>query len=294
FKIAGGANVDDYHWTETLMSRTRGGHGKFLMKGLSLHYYSRGDNWPPRLAATGFAEAEWFNILSDARYMEELLQRHSTIMDQYDPEKEVGLIVDEWGTWYTVEPGTNPGFLYQQNTMRDALVAALHFDIFHRYCDRVQMTNIAQTVNVLQAMILTEEGGDRMILTPTYHVFDMYKVHQDATLLPLTLASDEYTYGDSAIPAISATASRDSAGRVHISLSNSDPHTDHTVVCSLRGIKANIIAGRILTAVTMDAHNTFDEPDRVQPVDFNGASLDGDQLTIQMPAKSVVTLAIGA
>ena len=178
--------------------------------------------------------------------------------------------------------------------MRDALVAALHFDIFHRYCDRVQMTNIAQTVNVLQAMILTEEGGDRMILTPTYHVFDMYKVHQDATLLPLTLASDEYTYGDSAIPAISATASRDSAGRVHISLSNSDPHTDHTVVCSLRGIKANIIAGRILTAVTMDAHNTFDEPDRVQPVDFNGASLDGDQLTIQMPAKSVVTLAIGA
>jgi alpha-N-arabinofuranosidase len=215
-------------------------------------------------------------------------------MDQYDPEKEVGLIVDEWGTWYTVEPGTNPGFLYQQNTMRDALVAALHFDIFHHHCDRVHMTNIAQTVNVLQAMILTEEGGDRMILTPTYHVFEMYKVHQDATLLPLTLTSDEYTYGDTTIPAISATASRDSAGRVHVSLSNSDPHTAHTVTCSLRGIKGSTITGRILTTDEMDAHNTFDEPNQVQPTSFNGANLDGNQLTIQLPAKSVVTQAVGA
>ena len=294
FKIAGGANSFDYNWTEVLMANTRGGHGKFLMDGLSLHYYSLGDGWPPSLPATGFAEAEWINILRDAHQMDELLQRHTTIMDQYDPEKEVGLIVDEWGTWYTVEPGTNPGFLYQQNTMRDALVAALHFDIFHRYCNRVQMTNIAQTVNVLQAMILTEDGGDRMILTPTYHVFELYKVHQDATLLPLALTSDAYTYGDTAIPAISATASRDSAGRVHVSLSNSDPHTDHTVTCTLRGINVGRMSGRILTAVNMDTHNTFDEPGRVQPALFNGASLDGDQLTIQMPAKSVVTLAIGA
>ena len=243
FKIAGGASDSNYHWTETLMSRTQERNGRFLMNGLSLHYYSLGGSWPPRLAATGFAEEDWFVILRDARHMDELLQRHTTIMDQYDPEKEVGLIVDEWGTWYTVEPGTNPGFLYQQNTMRDALVAALHFDIFHRYCDRVQMTNIAQTVNVLQAMILTEQGGDRLILTPTYHVFEMYKVHQDATLLPLTLTSDEYTFGDTTIPAISATASRDSAGRVHLSLSNADPNTDHTVTCTLRGIEASACRG---------------------------------------------------
>jgi alpha-N-arabinofuranosidase len=294
FKIAGGANSFDYNWTEVLMANTQGGHSKFLMDGLSLHYYSLGGSWPPSLAATGFAEADWFNILRDARRMDELLQRHSTIMDLYDPEKEVGLIVDEWGTWYTVEPDTNPGFLYQQNTMRDALVAALHFDIFHRYCDRVQMANIAQTVNVLQAMILTEEGGDRIVLTPTYHVFEMYKVHQDATLLPLTLTSDEYVNGDNAIPAISATASRDSAGQIHISLSNSDPQTDHTVACSLRGMKVGTITGRILTGTEMDAHNTFDEPNLVQPVDFDGASLDGNQLTIQLPAKSVVTLAIRA
>jgi len=294
FKIAGGANSFDYNWTEVLMANTRGGHGKFLMDGLSLHYYSRGDTWPPRLAATGFAEEEWFNILHDARRMDELLQRHSTIMDQYDPEKDVGLIVDEWGTWYAVEPGTNPGFLFQQNTMRDALVAAIHFDIFNSHCDRVQMANIAQTVNVLQAMILTEEGGDRMVLTPTYHVFEMYKVHQDATLLPLTLESKDYACGDAAMPAISATASRDSAGKIHISLSNADPNTDHIVTCTLRGIKVSQVNGRILTAAATDAHNTFDEPDLVQPTSFNGASLAGDRLTIQMPAKSVVTLAFGA
>ncbi len=294
FKIAGGANSFDYNWTEVLMANTRGGHGRFLMDGLSLHYYSLGGEWPPRLAATGFAEDEWFAILRDARRMDELLQRHSTIMDKHDPDKEVGLIVDEWGTWYAVEPGTNPGFLYQQNTMRDALVVALHFDIFHRYCDRVHMANIAQTVNVLQAMILTEDGSERMILTPTYHVFEMYKVHQDATLLPLNLESDNYAYGDETIPALSATASRDSNGQVHISLSNVHPHMDQTVTCRLRGIKANNVNGRILTADNMDAHNTFDEPEELKPVPFNGASLDGDRLTIQVPAKSVITLAIGA
>ena len=214
FKIAGGANSFDYKWTETLMANTKGGHGRFLMHGLSLHYYTLGGEWPPHLPATGFGEAEWFAILRDAHRMDELLQRHATIMDRYDPDKEVGLIVDEWGTWYTAEPGSHPGFLYQQNSLRDALVAAIHFDIFHRHCDRVHMANIAQTVNVLQAMILTEEGSDRMVLTPTYHVFDMYKVHQNATLLPLTLESDNYAYGDATLPAISATASRDGNGRI--------------------------------------------------------------------------------
>jgi alpha-N-arabinofuranosidase len=276
------------------MARTESRRGKFLLDGLSLHYYTRGAQWgTPNIAATGFPEAEWFKVLQAALYMDELIQRHSTIMDRYDPAKEVALIVDEWGTWYAVEPDTNPGFLYQQNSMRDALVAALHFDIFHRHCERVQMANIAQTINVLQAMILTEEGGDRMVLTPTYHVFEMYKVHQDATLLPLNLESDEYTYGDATMPAISATASRDSNGRVHISLSNVDPNAGHTITCSLRGINATAITGRILTADAIDAHNTFDEPEAVQPVAFNGASLDEEQLTIQMPAKSVVTLTIG-
>ncbi|MCB0037181.1 MAG: alpha-N-arabinofuranosidase, partial [Anaerolineales bacterium] len=292
YKIAGGASVDDYHWTETLMSRTRGGNGRFLMNAISLHHYTLGNSWPPSLPATGFEEESWFKILRDAHHMDHLIERHTTIMDRYDPDKEVALIVDEWGNWLTVEPDTNPGFLYQQSSLRDALVAAIHFDIFHRYCDRVHMANIAQTVNVLQAMILTEENGDRMLLTPTYHIFEMYKVHQDGTLLPLTLASTDYTHGNETIPAISATASRNGDGVVYISLSNADPNEAHTITCTLCGLEASRVSGRMLTAERLDAHNTFDEPEAVRPVPFNGASLNGDQLTIQMPAKSVVTLTI--
>lgn len=293
YKIACGPNVDDYHWTATLMERTQGRRGSSLMHGLSLHYYTRGAEWgTPNIAATGFPEAEWFKVLHAAVYMDELIQRHSIIMDQYDPAKKVGLIVDEWGTWYAVEPDTNPGFLYQQNTLRDALVAALHFDTFHRHSSRVRMANIAQTVNVLQAMILTEEGGEKMVLTPTYHVFEMYKVHQDATLLPLTLKSDEYTNGDAAMSAISATASRDSDGRVHISMSNVDPNADHTITCTLHGINGGAVTGRILTADAKDSHNTFEEPDAVQPASFNSTHLEGNLLTIEMPAKSIVTLEI--
>ena len=292
YKIACGPSGDDYEWTDVMMARTRGRNGKFAMNGLALHYYTRADKDGQTYAATGFAEDEWFTILQKTLYMEELIQRHSTIMDHYDPAKEVALIVDEWGTWYAVEPGTNPGFLYQQNSLRDALVAALNFDIFHRHCERVKMANIAQTVNVLQALILTEEDSDRLLLTPTYHVFEMYKVHQDATRLPLALQSDDYAYGEAAMPAISATASRDNTGRIHLSLSNADPHTSHTVTCTLRGFAGGAVTGRVLTAAALDAHNTFSEPDRVRPTTFDGATLEADQLTIQMPAKSVVTLQI--
>lgn len=296
YKIACGPPGGNYEWTEVLMERTRDMSGRnFLMHGLSLHHYTRGADWGTlNIPATGFDEAEWIKVLQAALEMGEFIQGHSTIMDKYDPAKKVALIVDEWGTWYAVEPDTNPGFLYQQNSMRDALVAALHFDIFHHHCDRVQMANIAQTVNVLQALILTEEGSDRIILTPTYHVFEMYKVHQDATLLPLNLESEAYTYGEATMPAISATASRDNSGRVHISLSNVNPHAPITVTCTLRGIAANTVNGRILTGDTMDAHNTFDNPEVVKPVTFNGASLDGEQLTIHLPAKSVVTLTVEA
>lgn len=293
YKIACGANSVDYHWTDVLMARTKLAEDRFLMDGLSLHYYTFGDAWEkPRIAATGFDEREWFNILRDAHFVDELLHRHTTIMDRHDPAKKVGLIFDEWGTWYAVETGTNPGFLYQQNTLRDALVAAIHFDIFHRYCDRVRMANIAQTVNVLQAMVLTDEDSDRLLLTPTYHVFEMYKVHHDATLLPLDLSSDDYAFGDERIPAISATASRDASGRVHISLSNSDPAVAHTVSGALHGMTVGEIDGRILTADSIDAHNTFDAPEQVRPMPFNAYRMAGEQLTIEMPAKSIVTLTI--
>ncbi|WP_127486933.1 alpha-N-arabinofuranosidase [Paenibacillus ehimensis] len=288
YKIAGGANVDDYNWTEVLMKNAGG-----LMDGLSLHYYTiPGDFWLGKGSALDFSEEEWFVTMKKALHIDELITRHSTIMDKYDPDKRVGLIIDEWGTWLDVEPGTNPGFLYQQNTIRDALVAGLHFNIFHRHADRVQMANIAQTVNVLQAMILTE--GEQMILTPTYHVFHMFKVHQDAQLLAVEASAGHYDFQGETLPQVTVSASKNAEGKVHISLVNIDPKQEAQLSIELRGIPADKtqVAGTILTAESMNAHNTFKQPDAVTAVPFT-AAVEGNRLSMKLPAMSVVTLAVG-
>ncbi len=286
FRIACGANTDDYRWTEVLM-REAGRN----MDGLSLHYYTTLQGWPPVGSATVFDEAAWHLTLSKALHMETLIRRHATIMDQHDPAKRVGMIVDEWGTWFAVEPGTNPGFLYQQNTLRDALVAALHFHLFQRHADRVAMANIAQFVNVLQAMILTD--GSRMLRTPSYWVFEMMKVHQGGTVLPVDFQeSPAYTLGDGSIPAVSASATRHPAsGAVHLSLANTHPREAAGFACQLGGLPVVSVTGRILTASAMTAHNTFDAPDTVQPASFSGARLAaGDRLEVTLPPMSVVVL----
>jgi alpha-N-arabinofuranosidase len=284
YKIACGPNEADYEWTETLM---KNGFSFFkdhhLMKGLSLHYYT---NF--RESATEFDESEWFTVLEKTLVMDELITKHSAIMDKYDPEKKVALIVDEWGTWYNAEPDTNPRFLTQQTSLRHALVAALNFHIFHEHNDRVRMTNIAQTINVLQAMILTED--EKMVLTPTYHVFEMFKVHQDATRISLNLKTDEYRFGESSIPQVSASASRDGEGKIHLTLSNANPNISAEVSCDVQGLVAGSVAGRVLTADKMTAHNTFQIPDQVRPLAFEGAELRGSDLAITMPAMSVVLL----
>jgi alpha-N-arabinofuranosidase len=261
------------------------------MAGLALHYYTRVGK--PRLSnsATEFGEGEWFWILKHALFIEELVKRHATIMDRYDPEGRVALVVDEWGTWYDVEPGTNPGFLYQQNTLRDALVAGVTLNVFNRHCDRVQMANIAQTVNVLQAMVLTHE--DRMVLTPTYHVYEMYKHHQGGTLLPIDLRSETYDFsaGEAgSIPAISASASRDQDGRIHLSLCNLAPNREAEITCTVRGDEVTAATGRVLTAGAMHAHNTFERPDAVRPAPFEGARLAAGALLAVLPPKSVVMI----
>lgn len=282
YKVACGPNVDDYHWTEVLMKNTKRGD-RHLLHGLALHYYT---NY--RQSATEFNEDDWFIVLKKALFMDELLTQHGAIMDQYDPDKRVQLIVDEWGTWYSVEPGTNPGFLYQQNSLRDALVAALHFHIFHNHNERVHMANIAQTVNVLQSMILTQD--EKMLLTPTYHVFDMYKVHQDATQVDVNIQTGNYTHNGDSIPQVSASASRDSEGRVHLSLCNTNPNSGIDVTCSVRGLSPSKVSGQVLTADSITAHNTFDEPEQIQPTAFNGAKINGSELTIALPSKSIVVL----
>jgi alpha-N-arabinofuranosidase len=286
FRIACGPNEDDYTWTDTVMSIAGA-----RMNGLSLHYYTvPSGNWTKKGSSTEFDEAAWFSTLRRALRMDELIARHSAIMDKYDPDKKVGLIVDEWGNWYDVEPGTNPGFLYQQNTLRDAISAALNFHIFQRHADRVAMANIAQMANVLQSVVLTD--GPRMVLTPTYHVFDMFKVHQGATSLPIDLTTPGYGFGGGTIPAVSASASRDGLGKIHLSLVNADPHRAARVACRLDGFALRSVTGRVLTASTMQAHNSFDRPSAVAPSGFSDFTSAGGRLTVDLPSKSVVVLEI--
>lgn len=290
YKIACGPRNDDYHWTRVLMERGRNLRGSFTMDGLSLHYYT--PDGPLRLehSATQFDEHQWIDILQTATRMDELIANHSAIMDQFDPERSVGLVVDEWGTWFAVEPGTNPRFLYQQNSMRDALVAALTLNIFNHHCARVSMANIAQTVNVLQALILTEPGGERMLLTPTYHVFDLYQVHQDATLVPLELRCEPYSFGDHSMPLLSASASRTTAGVVHLSLCNVNPQRPAEVECEVRGMQLGSVRGHVLAAEHMTAHNTFEAPNTVRPVELDAVTTHNGQVTTTLPPHSVALL----
>lgn len=286
FKIACGANSGDYNWTEVLMRQA----GRY-MDGLSLHYYTvPTGNWKDKGSATEFDERDWFETLKRTLHMEELIRRHDTIMTRYDPDKRVALIVDEWGTWYNVEPGTNPGFLYQQNTLRDALVAGIHLNVFHQHCDRVRMANIAQLVNVLQSVILTE-GAD-MLLTPTYHVMNMYKVHQDAQLVTAEVSSPNYEMDGQAIPQLHVSASTDAENRLHVSLCNLHHADSLELVCDIRGKAVADVSGTLLTASALQAHNTFEQPEAVKPVPFEGYRVEDGLLTVRLPAKSVAVLAV--
>lgn len=285
YKIASGASDYDFNWSEVLMSQV----GR-QMNGLSLHYYTVKGWRGSKGSATQFTEEEYMFILDKCLGIEPVLQKHIAIMDKYDPEKKIGLMVDEWGTWYDVEPGTNPGFLYQQNTLRDAFVAALTLNIFHKYADRIHMANIAQIVNVLQSLILTD--NEKMVLTPTYHVFDLYQVHKEATFIPFEIQTDQYVLGDKKVPAVSATASRSANGAINISLVNVDPTKSRTITCQVPNAKGKKTSGRLLTSDKVQDHNTFDNPNKVQLKDFAQYKWKGDQVTVELPAKSIITLTI--
>ena len=187
-------------------------------------------------------------------------------------------------------PAPTAGFLYQQNTLRDALVAGLTLNIFNHHCDRVAMANIAQTVNVLQALVLAD--GDSLVLTPTYHVYEMYKVHHGATLLPAAIDYAPYQRGAESMPAVSLSASRDGAGKIHLSLCNLHPGQDLELACELRGMEPKSATGRVLTAEAMNAHNTSGQPAAVAPVAFDDLTLAGNNLRLKLPAKSVLVIEI--
>ena len=285
-KIACGPNTDDYEWMDVLMK-----NAARFMDSITLHYYTiPGPSWSEKGAATGFSDAEWNAALKKALFMDELIEKHSVIMDRYDPSKRIGLLVDEWGTWYDVEPGTNPGFLYQQNTIRDALVAGVTLHIFHNHCDRVRMANIAQLANVLQSVVLTE--GDKMVLTPTYHVFTMFNVHQDAELLATYASVARLSTEQGELPQVSVSASRAADGRIHVSICNLDPREGADVRLELRGWTDAAVraSGTTLTSDRIDGHNTFEQPDRVAPAPFAAYTVEGHTLAANVAPMSVTVL----
>lgn len=283
YRIASGASGSDYHWTEVLMKELPA----TMFDALGLHHYSVID-WGKKSAATNFTEQEYFITMKRALLMEELVTKHSEIMDKYDPLKKKALAVDEWGGWYDVEPGTNGAFLYQQNTMRDAMIAGSSLNIFNNHCDRVKMANLAQIINVLQAVILTKE--EKMILTPTYYVMEMYNVHQDAVMLPLAVTSNDYIFGKDTLKAVNASASKDKNGVTHISLVNIDASKAQDVSIDISGAMYKNVTGRVLTSDKLQNYNSFENPDKIKPVSFSGASINGIKLSVKLPPFSVVVL----
>lgn len=291
YKIACGANEDNYKWTETIMQDNVAMGRSF--QGLSLHYYTRShiEEWNYKGDAINFDENEWFSTVKNSLFMEELIQKHGAIMDKYDPQKKIGLIVDEWGNWHDRHPGSRPGFLYQQNTMRDAMVAGITLDIFNNNCDRVHMANIAQAVNVLQSMVLTQ--GEQLVKTPTFYVFKMYKVHQDAMLIPHKIESSVYTLGDKSVEAIHTSCSKDKDGNIHITLTNLNPNEAIEINCTFETInKLKVLKSEVITSAKMNSYNDFGKAEEINIRDLKAVKAKGNSVSLTIPSKSVVMVAL--
>nr|WP_240504600.1 alpha-L-arabinofuranosidase C-terminal domain-containing protein [Tsuneonella mangrovi] len=284
-KVASGANADDTNWTDVMMKMAGNS-----FDAIGVHYYTIPYDWGHKGSAIGFDEDQWARTLAKTERVDKIISDHSAIMDKYDPNKRVALLLDEWGTWYDQDPGTHPGFLRQQNSLRDALVASLNFDIFAKHTARLRGANIAQMVNVLQAMMFTD--GAKMVRTPTYYVFDMYKGYQDGVVYPVEIQTRTYSKNEWSLNDVSASAVKGTDGVLRVGLTNVDPNKSEPVSITLEGVSGRSVSGRILTASKIDAHNTFDNPDAVVPAPFNGARIKGEKLTLTLPPKSIVMLEI--
>ena len=287
-KIAVGPGSADTAWTESIMKAWQNHEWSWDINGLSLHSYTV-VRWPPAFASVGFGETEYSQILKSTLEMEGLVSKQSAVMDKYDPQKKVALVVDEWGAWYAPLPGTNPGFLVQQTSMRDAILAALNLNIFARHADRVRMANIAQMVNVLQAMIMTDK--EKMVLTPTYHVFRMYVPFQDAISIPISFDGGAYRHGDITLPRVDAIAAKDAAGRVWLAFTNLDPNQPADTEVTLAGVNAKSATGETLTAPKVDSVNTFASLAAVVPKAIS-AKLLNSRLVLTLAPKSVTVVSV--
>jgi len=284
----GGPEPRFIEWTESVMKAWQNHQWSWDMNGLSMHNYTV-VRWPPSFASVGFSETEYSQILKSTLDMEGLISKHSAIMDQYDPQKKIALVVDEWGSWYAQLPGTNPGFLVQQNSLRDAILAALNLNIFARHADRVRMANIAQMINVLQAMIMTDK--EKMVLTPTYYVYKMYVPFQDATLVPVVFNAGAYMHGDISLPRVDAIAAKDTTGKLWLEITNLDPKQSIEIEATLAGSTGKSAVGQTLTAPKVDSVNTFEAPNTVVPNRVS-TSVQGGKLTLKLEPKSVTVISV--
>ncbi|MFT3997884.1 MAG: alpha-N-arabinofuranosidase [Asticcacaulis sp.] len=288
-RVASGANAFDTNWTDVVMKTAARN-----MDAISLHYYTLPTaNWSKKGAATNFPVEQWNSTFYQTSRMDDLLKQHIAVMDKQDPKKRIALYVDEWGTWYDVEAGTNPGHLYQQNTLRDGILAAYNFNIFHRYVERVKMTNIAQTVNVLQAVILTDK--EKMALTPTYYAYKMYVPFQDATVIPLDVAAPSLLGKDKdgkeqSYPAFNVTAAKAKDGKIYIGVANTNLTDGYVLNINLGSLKAKTVSGDILTADKMDTHNVPGQKEAISTAAYTGGKIKGSVLELNIPAKSVVVV----
>jgi len=284
----GGSEAEWADWTETIMKAYQSRPWSWDMNGLSMHSYTV-IKWPPAYASVGFAEAEYSQILNKTLEMDDLIRKHAAIMDKYDPQKKVALVVDEWGAWYAPLPDSNPGFLIQQNSLRDGILTALNLNIFARHADRVRMANIAQMVNVLQAMIMTDK--ERMIMTPTYHVFKMYLPFQGASSIPVMFNAGTYTNGNITLPRVDAIAARDTKGTLWLAVTNLDPNRPVEIDATIVGMNARSLVGEMMTAAKVDSVNTFDAPNTVIPKPVS-ATMQGGRLPLRLPPKSVTVVSV--
>lgn len=288
YKIASGGLDHDFNWTETLMKETE--NLQNLIQGISYHRYTVANDWQTKGDAIDFDEKEWFQTVSKNMAMEENLKGHIAVMEKYDPDNNVALIADEWGNWHDPHPGSNPAFLYQQNTLRDAITASIYLNIFNKFCRRVKMANIAQTVNVLQAMLLTKD--EQLVKTPSFYVFKMYKVHHDALMLPVELKSEKYTFGEYSIPALSASASR-KGDEINITVANVDPNNAHSTEFTFDvDDEFEVINAEVITSENMNDYNDFESKEKVNIKEFDGYNVENKILTAELPAKSVVLLTL--
>jgi alpha-N-arabinofuranosidase len=288
-KIAVGPGTPDTEWTEAVMKAWKKHTWAWDINGVSLHWYTVPNGWPPSTESGGFGLNDYTKSLKSTLFMDEFLRKQEAVMDKYDPEKKIALVVDEWGGWYEKLPGSHEEFLLQQNRQRDAILAALNINIFARHADRVRMANIAQMINVLQAMIITDK--EKMVLTPTYHVFKMYLPFQDATFVPVTFTAGSYTHGDITLPRVDAIAAKDTSGTLWLSVTNLDPNQPADFDVSVAGATAGSASGETLTAPNVDSVNTFDAPNTVVPTPITG-KVQGGRVSLHVAPKSVTVVSI--